>query len=82
MAKVHQFNIYFKTIKNTISNLFANEKLDDANSDIYCQKIQFLTNKCEVWEHLMASMSATMDKDENVKGVITSEQYQESLKAY
>ena len=52
-----------------IVNLFTGVKLDVINHDIERQKIQFLLNKCEVLEHLTASMFARADKD-----VIANEQ--------
>jgi len=65
-----------------VGDLFANGNLEDTIYNIYFQKIQFLLGKCEMLEHLMASMSTRIDKDENDQDVIASKQHLESLKAY
>ena len=70
------------TIKNTIGDLFTNEKLD-INYDIKYQKIQFffwMSVKC--LEHLMVFMFLEADKDNDDKDVIATEQYQESLNTW
>ena len=61
-----------------IGELSTNEKLDESNYDMWCRKIQFLLEECEVLEHVTTTLSAPATRNKDNKDIATIEEYQAS----
>jgi len=60
----------------------SNDKLDGMNYDIWHLKVQLALNDGDMLDLLTSSMPTLVEKDEQGRDIIATEQYQENLKVY